>query len=154
MIDHPQDFAETAPTVQQIPVPAAADIVPIDSLDQFVQILTAWHDSRKQQCLKLLAVPEGTQFQVGDGIEARDVTLEGPMLDGFRFGVEMALMQLGALPFAVEYEQAPQQGQKEWSGSPDPDDPDNFWIDDETGERVNAITGERTPPKVPANAAG
>ena len=31
----------------------------------------------------------------------------------------------------------------EWSGSPDPDDPDNFWIDDETGERVNAITGER-----------
>jgi hypothetical protein len=23
----------------------------------------------------------------------------------------------------------------EWSGSPDPDDPDNFWIDDKTGER-------------------
>ncbi len=32
----------------------------------------------------------------------------------------------------------------EWSGSPDPDDPDNFWIDDVTGERVNAYTGERT----------
>lgn len=30
-----------------------------------------------------------------------------------------------------------------WSGSPDPDDPDNFWIDDITGERVNAHTGER-----------
>lgn len=32
----------------------------------------------------------------------------------------------------------------EWSGSPDPDDPDNYWIDDVTGERVNAHTGERT----------
>ena len=35
----------------------------------------------------------------------------------------------------------------DWSGSPDPADPDNFWIDDETGERVNAHTGERTPPQ-------
>lgn len=33
---------------------------------------------------------------------------------------------------------------KEWSGHPDPRDPDNFWIDDKTGERVNAATGERT----------
>lgn len=31
----------------------------------------------------------------------------------------------------------------EWSGHPDPSDPDNFWIDDATGERVNAATGER-----------
>ena len=36
------------------------------------------------------------------------------------------------------------QAVKEWSGSPDPSDPDNFWIDDVTGERVNAKTGERT----------
>ena len=34
----------------------------------------------------------------------------------------------------------------EWSGHPDPNDPDNFWIDDKTGERVNADTGERTAP--------
>lgn len=32
----------------------------------------------------------------------------------------------------------------EWSGSPCPLDGDNFWMDDETGERVNAETGERT----------
>lgn len=30
-----------------------------------------------------------------------------------------------------------------WSGSPDPADPDHVWIDDDTGERVNALTGER-----------
>ena len=32
----------------------------------------------------------------------------------------------------------------EWSGSPDTKDPSNFWIDDLTGERVDARTGERT----------
>jgi len=30
-----------------------------------------------------------------------------------------------------------------WTGSPCPRDPDNFWIDDKTGERVNAKTGQR-----------
>lgn len=34
--------------------------------------------------------------------------------------------------------------QVEWSGKPDPSDPDNFWIDDDTGERVDARTGERS----------
>lgn len=39
----------------------------------------------------------------------------------------------------------------EWSGSPDPSDPDNYWIDDATGERVNAVTGERSRAAPPAN---
>ena len=34
----------------------------------------------------------------------------------------------------------------EWSGYPDPHDPDHYWIDDVTGERVNAHTGERSDP--------
>jgi hypothetical protein len=33
---------------------------------------------------------------------------------------------------------------EEWSGSPDPADPDNFWLDDATGERICALTGERS----------
>jgi hypothetical protein len=37
----------------------------------------------------------------------------------------------------------------EWSGSPCPADPDNFWIDDDTGERVCAKTGVRTAPVLP-----
>lgn len=32
----------------------------------------------------------------------------------------------------------------EWSGSPCSEDPDNCWIDDATGEHVNATTNERT----------
>ena len=32
---------------------------------------------------------------------------------------------------------------KDWNGSPCPLNPDNYWMDDDTGERVNAWTGER-----------
>lgn len=42
---------------------------------------------------------------------------------------------------------------KDWSGSLCPIDPDNFWIDDKTGERVDARTGERTKPATPPRAA-
>jgi hypothetical protein len=31
----------------------------------------------------------------------------------------------------------------EWSGSQDPEDPDNLWVDDVTGERVCALDGSR-----------
>lgn len=31
----------------------------------------------------------------------------------------------------------------EWSGSPAPEAPDEWWVDDETGEYVSAETGER-----------
>ena len=34
---------------------------------------------------------------------------------------------------------------QEWSGSPCRLDPDNFWVDDETSERVSAATGKRSP---------
>lgn len=36
--------------------------------------------------------------------------------------------------------------QNEWSGSPDPDDPDNYWIDDATGQRRKAPNGEIVEP--------
>jgi len=38
---------------------------------------------------------------------------------------------------------APPTEGAEWNGSPDPTDPDNFWIDDATGERVCATCGAR-----------
>lgn len=56
--------------------------------------------------------------------------------------------------------QAPEQanqagaGEREWSGSCDPCDPANHWIDDETGERVSATTGERTQHTCPEAGAG
>jgi hypothetical protein len=40
----------------------------------------------------------------------------------------------------------------EWKGSPCPYSPDTAWIDESTGERVDATTGERVRPSV-MNAA-
>jgi hypothetical protein len=37
----------------------------------------------------------------------------------------------------------------EWSGYPHPNAPDDFWIDDATGEIVSAHTGVRLPPNAP-----
>lgn len=37
------------------------------------------------------------------------------------------------------------RNEREWSASPCPQDPDNFWIDDRTGERVKAPDGAPTP---------
>lgn len=33
----------------------------------------------------------------------------------------------------------------EWNASLCPLDPANWWVDDDTGERVSAVTGERRP---------
>lgn len=52
----------------------------------------------------------------------------------------------GAAHCYVEIAETELRGAVEWSGSPCPTDPDNFWIDDATGERVNAHTGERSAP--------
>lgn len=46
---------------------------------------------------------------------------------------------------ALEAFKKEQAKPEEWSGHPDPAMPDKYWIDDKTGERVNAETGERTP---------
>lgn len=35
-----------------------------------------------------------------------------------------------------------------WTGSPAPESPDCWWVDDVTGEYVSADTGERMPPEV------
>lgn len=82
---------------------SVSDLVPIADLDQFVKALTEWHAAKVQTCKHLLAVPQGASFQIGD---ESPLMLEGPAHAGFIFGVEMALMQFGELPFVAEVEDA------------------------------------------------
>jgi hypothetical protein len=83
---------------------AQPDVLPIENMDQFVQILTAWHGERCAVVQQLLEVPEGSEFQVGD---APSLVLAGSMLDAFKLGIEMTMMQLGELPFVAETEDHP-----------------------------------------------
>ena len=85
------------PTPQANPAP---ETIVIQDLDQFVKILTAWHAERVALVNKLLEIPAGTAFEIGDA----SLTLSDDALPYFKFGVEMALMQLDTLPFAAELE--------------------------------------------------
>lgn len=79
------------------------DVLPIDSVDQLFQVLTAWHGERCAVVQQLLEIPEGAEFQIGDeGAEKQTITLTGEALAGFKFGIEMTMMHLGTLPFVAE----------------------------------------------------
>lgn len=91
----------TQPEEQKVmPLP---ETVEVDNLDQFVQILTAWHAEKCAAVQHLLEVPEDTAFEIGE----ESLVLTGPALAGFKFGLEMAMMQLGTLPFVAELEEEP-----------------------------------------------
>ena len=80
------------------------DTLPVEDLDAFVRHLVAWHNHQVAAVQHLTQLPEGSTFQIGDGPEAEQLVMESKVLAGFKFGVEMALMQLGKLPFLVEVE--------------------------------------------------
>lgn len=86
--------------VKDQPTQAAEPDFPVEDLDQFVAILTTWHAEKCAVVQHLLEVPEGSSFEI-DGVELV-MTLE--VLRGFKLGVEMAMMQLGTLPFVAEME--------------------------------------------------
>ena len=78
------------------------DIVPVNDLDKFVQILTAWHANQCAAVKHMLEMPEGSTFHIGDAIDEEEVVLIGDALKAFKLGIEMAMMQLGTLPFVAE----------------------------------------------------
>ena len=76
------------------------DTLVIEDMNQFVQILVAWHSEKVKVLEHMLQVPDGSVMET-NGIEA---TLTGDLLVGFKAGIELALMELGTLPFAYETE--------------------------------------------------
>ena len=76
--------------------------IEIDDLDQFVKILTAWHASKVKILNHLTQIPEGTEMVSGTS----SVILQGDVLKGFVAGIEVALMELGKLPFTYELEES------------------------------------------------
>lgn len=76
--------------------------IEIDDLDQFVKILAAWHASKVKMLNHLIQIPEGTEMVSGTS----SVILQGDVLKGFIAGIEVALMELGKLPFTYELEES------------------------------------------------
>lgn len=80
-------------------------VISIESLDHFVKILTAWHSAQCSVVKHMLELPEGSDFLIGEGEQEAPLVLTGDAMTGFKFGIEMALMQLGTLPFVAEVEE-------------------------------------------------
>ena len=95
------------PTTSGEPAPSA--IIPVENIHEFVHFLNGWHSERVRQLRHMVTMPEGiTMVTGGEGTDQPEasVIMEGEMLAGFKAGIELALMQLGTLPFSVELEDA------------------------------------------------
>lgn len=84
---------------------SATKTVMVDDLDQFVRVLMAWHANKVAMLRHLQNIPDGTEASKDDG---EPVVLTGDMLKGFQMGLEVALEEMGTLPFEAELEDAPE----------------------------------------------
>lgn len=74
-------------------------LVHIQNLDQFIALISHWHGQKVKVLEHMLTLPEGTAMQINEG---NDIVMEGQMLEGFKAGLGLALMELGELPFVTE----------------------------------------------------
>ena len=92
-------MSNEAPQTQQLP----EELLAVTDLNQFIQLLTDWHNRQVATVKHLLEVPAGMQMIIGDGEDAKEMKLEGERLEGFQLGLDLALNFLGTLPFMAEY---------------------------------------------------
>lgn len=91
---------------------AQPNIIPVESVDQFVHVISAWHAQKMKELEQALAVPEGVAVEVTDDKAGtvEEVMLTGDVHKAFRAGLSTAMAALGNLPFVTldaEEEEAP-----------------------------------------------
>ena len=74
----------------------------IETIDQFGQLVVAWHTQAVATLLHLLKVPEGTEVKIGDEPTFK---MEGDTQKGFNLGLQLALNYIGKLPFEATIEE-------------------------------------------------
>lgn len=76
----------------------------VEDIDQFIQLLSGWHETKVKTLEHFLSMPEGIEVTFNN--EAPQI-LSGDLHKGFLMGLSLALMELGTLPFGVEVEDQP-----------------------------------------------
>lgn len=76
----------------------------VEDIDQFIQLLSGWHEGKIKTLEHMLGMPEGIEVTFND--EAPQI-LSGDLHKGFLMGLSLALMELGTLPFGVEVQDQP-----------------------------------------------
>jgi hypothetical protein len=68
----------------------------ITSVDQMYNLFHEWHQQKVGILNHMLSIPEGTVIEDAEGVKHE---LTNEYLDGFKSGVEVALIELTNLPF-------------------------------------------------------
>lgn len=76
----------------------APETIQVESLDQFVQYLVRWHETKVALLKHMETIPADAVVEI-DGVD-RAFTPE--MREGFKLGITIALAELGTLPFGFE----------------------------------------------------
>lgn len=79
------------------------ETVQVTDLDQFVNLLIRWHDTKCRLLKHMEGIPEGTVIE----IDGKDEEFTGELRRGFMLGITVALSELGTLPFAAEVDEEP-----------------------------------------------
>ena len=74
----------------------------VEDINQFVKLLSAWHQSKVDVLNHMMEIPSGTEVTFNSN---EPVVLEGDVLKGFVMGISLSLMELGELPFVAETEE-------------------------------------------------
>ena len=78
------------------------ELVNITTLDEFVKGIQTWHSNKTNVIRHMREVPEGTKVTVNDDDEV--IVLTGDTLKSFILGLDVALSEIGELPFEAEVE--------------------------------------------------
>ena len=76
----------------------------VENIDQFIQLLSGWHEDKVKTLEHMLGMPEGIEVTFNDEVPQ---ILSGDLHKGFLMGLSLALMELGTLPFGAEVEDQP-----------------------------------------------
>lgn len=83
------------------------ETIAVTSLDGFVKLLTGWHGKKVALLRHMQDLPDGSEMVVDSGLATEaTVLMTGERLAGFKEGIDLALMELGTLPFLAEVEDA------------------------------------------------
>lgn len=74
------------------------ETIQVESLDQFVQYLVRWHETKVALLKHMEKIPEDAVVEI-DGV---DQAFTPEMREGFKLGITVALAELGTLPFGFE----------------------------------------------------
>jgi len=88
-------------------IQSEVQLKPIESIDQFFAILSAWHQQQIGTVQHFMTIPDGTEVAFDD--TAAPLVLTGEALRGFRAGLSTALEYLEALPFTYTQTAIPEE---------------------------------------------